>query len=76
MLPLGSAEGVLRRVFCERGLWGIKLATNEPYLLERLARRGVVIDAWSLALTHEKLAGNRAGLSDRIRAAVASPENQ
>jgi hypothetical protein len=39
----------MRRIFCERGIWGIKIATNEPYLLEVLARRGVVIDAWSLA---------------------------
>jgi hypothetical protein len=65
----------MHRIFCQRGLWGIKIATNEPYLLEVLARRGVVIDAWSLALAHVEMAGNRAGLSDRIRAAVAPPEN-
>jgi hypothetical protein len=42
-------EGALRTVFCERGIWGLKFSPNEPYLLEVLARRGVVIDAWALA---------------------------
>jgi hypothetical protein len=72
-LPL-PIEGAFRHLALRLDLIGVG-TTNAPTLLEVFARRGAIVDAWALAATRRKLAGDRTELPDRIRAAVAKPDN-